>query len=169
MTYYDLLEINENASLDVIKAAYKTLAKKYHPDNLEKTDDMNHKLMEEINVAYDVLSDPQKRRQYDESIKNENFTKDENISKQDHIQPPFFTFIKDIGKGMVDSIQKNIAEQENAYLEGLNMPDAVLVNRFKFSRGNERIGYARALEKRRLIYRDSAGAYKTSDIFKHLF
>lgn len=65
MTYYDLLEVTENASEEVIKAAYKTQATKYHPDN-KKTGD-EHK-MQMLNIAYDVLSDPEKRRQYDQGL-----------------------------------------------------------------------------------------------------
>ena len=61
--YYKILEINEYASQEVIKAAYKALAKKYHPDNCGK--DMQKKRMTEINEAYQVLSDPEQKVKYD--------------------------------------------------------------------------------------------------------
>lgn len=64
MDYYDLLGISKNASQEDIKKAYKKLAMKYHPDrnNNEKDAEVKFK---EINEAYSVLSDPQKKQQYD--------------------------------------------------------------------------------------------------------
>lgn len=62
--YYEVLGISKNATLEEIKKAYKTLAKKYHPD-LNKSPDAEEKF-KEINEAHEVLSDEQKRRQYDQ-------------------------------------------------------------------------------------------------------
>jgi molecular chaperone DnaJ len=59
--YYKILEINKNASQDEIKAAYKKLALKYHPDKNNGKDDM----FKSISEAYTTLSDEQKRKQYD--------------------------------------------------------------------------------------------------------
>ncbi len=61
---YETLEINENASADEIKKAYRKLARKYHPD-VNKDKDAEEKF-KEINAAYEVLSDPQKKQQYDQ-------------------------------------------------------------------------------------------------------
>ena len=58
MNYYELLEITPNASNEVVKAAYKAQVAKYHPDNVE-TGDIEK--MKEINIAYETLSDPEKR------------------------------------------------------------------------------------------------------------
>ena len=60
MDYYQILGINENASQDEIKKAYKKLAMKNHPDRGGDT-----KKFQEISQAHDTLSDPQKRQQYD--------------------------------------------------------------------------------------------------------
>lgn len=61
---YDTLEISKNASADEIKKAYRRLARKYHPDiNKEKGAEEKFK---EINAAYEILSDPQKKAQYDQ-------------------------------------------------------------------------------------------------------
>lgn len=60
MDYYQILGINENASQDEIKSAYKKLAMKNHPDRGGDT-----KKFQEISQAYDTLSDPNKRAQYD--------------------------------------------------------------------------------------------------------
>ncbi|TQR54623.1 DnaJ C-terminal domain-containing protein [Campylobacter troglodytis] len=60
---YDTLGISKNASSDEIKKAYRRLARKYHPDiNKEKNAEEKFK---EINAAYEILSDGQKRAQYD--------------------------------------------------------------------------------------------------------
>ena len=60
---YETLEVSENASQDDIKKSYRKLARKYHPDvNKQKEAEEKFK---EINAAYEILSDPQKRAQYD--------------------------------------------------------------------------------------------------------
>ncbi len=61
---YETLGINENASADEIKKAYRKLARKYHPD-INKDEDAQEKF-KEINAAYEVLSDPEKKAQYDQ-------------------------------------------------------------------------------------------------------
>ncbi len=63
--YYKILEISSNANLEDIKKAYRKLALKYHPDKT-KGDKESEKHFKEINEAYRVLSDPAKRRQYDQ-------------------------------------------------------------------------------------------------------
>ncbi len=60
---YDTLEVNENASADEIKKAYRKLARKYHPD-INKTAEAEEKF-KEINAAYEILSDSEKKQQYD--------------------------------------------------------------------------------------------------------
>ena len=56
MTYYEILEVTENASEDTIKAAYRALAKKYHPDTFVGNKLFAESKMQEINQAYYVLS-----------------------------------------------------------------------------------------------------------------
>jgi len=65
MDYYQILGINENASQDEIKKAYKKLAMKNHPDRGGDT-----KKFQEISQAYDTLGDEQKRQQYDAQKNN---------------------------------------------------------------------------------------------------
>ena len=57
--YYEILEVDKNASEEVIEKAYKTLAKKYHPD-LQNNSDCQDK-MRQINEAYEILSKDLKR------------------------------------------------------------------------------------------------------------
>ncbi len=62
--YYALLGVNKNASADDIKKAYRGLARKYHPD-LNPGDNVAEAKFKEITEANEVLSDPEKRSQYD--------------------------------------------------------------------------------------------------------
>lgn len=68
--YYDILEVNKNASPEIIEKAYKTLVKKYHPDlqnnNLKAEYEEKIKL---INEAFEVLSNSEKRKNYDLNLK----------------------------------------------------------------------------------------------------
>ena len=63
--YYDVLGIDRNADEKTIKKAYRKLAKKYHPDTNAGNADAADKF-KEVNEAYDVLSDPKKKKMYDQ-------------------------------------------------------------------------------------------------------
>ncbi len=63
--YYKILEISKTASEADIKSAYRKLARKYHPD-LNPNDENAKKKFQQINEANEVLSDPEKRKKYDE-------------------------------------------------------------------------------------------------------
>ena len=92
--YYEILEVNEKASIEVIDKAYRVLAKKYHPDVYEGDKKEAESMMQKLNEAYDVLSDDNKRSNYDAILqrkkqieleksmyeKNKNSSKDTNIN-----------------------------------------------------------------------------------------
>ena len=62
--YYDVLNVAPGASEEVIRAAYRALSQKYHPDR-NPHNPQAHQRMTEINQAYAVLSDPEKRHHHD--------------------------------------------------------------------------------------------------------
>ena len=67
--YYEILEVHETASPEVIARVYKLLAKKYHPDLQENDEDKkSEEKFKEISEAYEVLSNEEKRKSYDEEL-----------------------------------------------------------------------------------------------------
>jgi curved DNA-binding protein CbpA len=67
-THYDNLKVARDAPIEVIRAAYKSLSQKHHPDRNAGDPNAAHK-MAIINAAYDVLSDPERRKAHDEWIR----------------------------------------------------------------------------------------------------
>jgi molecular chaperone DnaJ len=63
--YYKILSVGENASQEEIKKAYRNLAKRYHPDH-NPGDTSAEERFKEISLAFEVLSDPKRREQYDQ-------------------------------------------------------------------------------------------------------
>ena len=63
--YYEVLGVDRSASDDDIKKAYRKMSRKYHPDLAGPEFEEQYK---EVNNAYEVLSDPEKRRMYDAGV-----------------------------------------------------------------------------------------------------
>lgn len=109
--YYEILEVDRNASPEIIDKAYKTLAKKYHPD---LQDDIHKKEAEEtfkiINEAYEVLSNPEKRALYDQKIENTFVSQD----KYDEMYQQ-----NQVLKDKLNNLQQNIYNK-NTYSQNAN-------------------------------------------------
>lgn len=86
-TLYEVLEVSEKASKEIIEKAYRVLAKKYHPDlqqpeNKEKAEQK----MKQINEAYDILSDELKRKKYDEELAQKRQQNENSYNQQNSYQ-----------------------------------------------------------------------------------
>lgn len=69
-TLYEILEVSENASSEIIEKAYKVLAKKYHPDLQDIGEKQKaEEKMKKINEAYEILGNAEKKIKYDEELK----------------------------------------------------------------------------------------------------
>lgn len=78
MTHYQILGVSKDASQEQIRSAYKNLVKKYHPDLYQGDKSFAEKKTQEINVAYDILSDVNKRAEYDLEITPTTYTTSQN-------------------------------------------------------------------------------------------
>lgn len=66
--YYEELEVSRHASSEVINKAYKTLAKKYHPDSTKENKELAEERFKKISEAYETLSDSEKKKKYDDQL-----------------------------------------------------------------------------------------------------
>lgn len=107
--YYEILEVDRNASSEIIEKAYKTLAKKYHPD---LQDEIHKKKAEEIfkkiNEAYQTLSNSELRKSYDMTL--ENYTISQNQYDEMYEQ-------NQVLKNELNNLQQHIQDSQNNYME----------------------------------------------------
>lgn len=83
-TLYEVLEVSEKASDEVIEKAYKVLAKKYHPDlQTPENKKMAENKMKQLNDAYETLSNKSKRAEYDAGLQR--IRKEEELRKQNTV------------------------------------------------------------------------------------
>ncbi len=109
--YYGILEVNPNASKEIIEKAYKTLVKKYHPDlysSVEKKE--AEKKLKEINEAYNILSDSFLRSQYNLEIQKEKNTTRINESR---IQDNTKNNERNVNKTNTSKNQKNNSQNQH--------------------------------------------------------
>lgn len=106
-TLYEMLEVSENASDEVIEKAYKVLAKKYHPDLQKEQNKKSAEIkMKEINEAYEVLGNKEKRREYDLKLQMER--EEERIRNQQE------NTIEDSSNQVIDNDNPNDIEKDRA-------------------------------------------------------
>ncbi len=112
--YYDILQVNQNASPEIIEKAYKTLAKKYHPDlQPEENKKQAEEILKDINEAYKILSNPISKANYDNSLK-ENYISEEdyeNLYNQNEVL-----------KNKLNNISQKEKNINNINSESINYP-----------------------------------------------
>lgn len=118
--YYNILGVDKSASQDEIKSAYRKLAKKYHPD-MNNGDEKAQEKFKDINEAYEVLGDEQKRKKYDTFGSGYNFTNGQDFD------PSHFGF-DDFGRGYTytystDGSQGDFSDFFNMFFGGGGFQD----------------------------------------------
>lgn len=113
--YYEILKVINFADIEVIKASYKALCKKYHPD-ANKNVDPN--IIIEINNAYDILKDEQKKKIYDAELKQYlNYQKDK---EKNH-------YTNNVKKTFGEKQETPREEKTNLYQYFIRIPLAILI------------------------------------------
>ena len=69
MTYYEILEVRQDADFDEIKSKYRKFAMKYHPDRNPDNKEAEERF-KQVSEAYEILGDAEKRKNYDEKLIN---------------------------------------------------------------------------------------------------
>ena len=112
--YYEVLEISRYANQRDIKSAFRRLARRYHPDrNSTVSDDI---MKSNINIAFEILSDPGKRQQYDESLAGERPRK---LDRSDQNHEDNLTSNRHNWK--VDTISDDLDRQAGSYDNEVNV------------------------------------------------
>ena len=118
--YYEILQVNEKASKEIISKVYKVLAKKYHPDaNPDNAEEASEKF-KEISEAYEILSDDQKRSDYDAELKDFNAsTQEQTVSLEDFLN--LQNYCKELEQKL-NSYSSNTNNYAHAYSQSQSQP-----------------------------------------------
>lgn len=116
--YYEILQVSQNASKEIIDKAFKTLAKKYHPDaNTPENKAFAEEQFKKINAAYEFLSNEENRKKYDEELKKSNQTKEQNYQRLYTKYQDLLKELNDIKSRQVNSpvneIKTNVNKSQN--------------------------------------------------------
>lgn len=110
MNPYDILKVNKNTSIEDIKKAYRKLALKYHPDKNIGDKEESSKKFKEISEAYQILSDPEKKKIYDNFGKvHHNFVSPENLFQHifKDVDPKIVKFISNTYSNISEAINQS--------------------------------------------------------------
>jgi curved DNA-binding protein CbpA len=182
--YYRTLGVIDDAEDIVIRAAYKALAQRYHPDKWKGNPSESNRRMSDINEAYDVLSDPEKRKKYDEEYfryraRDESSEEDEGdanfISEEDEawqIACEFFPNIKNeyfllskISRILANTYKATLINKQQ-YTESNLLENKLESDYLKRYYGeNEKI---QKLAKNLLVNKESKAAIKINKIIRAL-
>lgn len=107
--YYEILEVNEKASSETISKVYKFLAKKYHPDANPDNKQESEEKFKEISEAYEVLSNQEKRKEYDKELEEyEASNASQTVSLEDFIK------LRDYCKELENTINQYSSNRTNS-------------------------------------------------------
>lgn len=136
--YYEILEVNKNASPEIIEKAYKTLVKKYHPDLQEDNlKNIYEEKIKKINKAYDVLSNSEKRKNYDLNLNNTIISSDDynNLINENINLKKEINYLKN----NLNDIQKNINNNYNNSNNKNNYNNTEHMNNNSYEKHKEKI------------------------------
>jgi DnaJ-class molecular chaperone len=139
---YDILQIDHNASLDIIKKSYKNLSLKYHPDkqiNSYLSSEQKSEKFIKIRDAYEISSDPVKRKKYDGEILTKKKTSIKNLKdaldelRNVFISKEYITFMNILDNKIKHTLLNNTKiEQLFLLMNHFNFIDIInLINNFK--------------------------------------
>ena len=128
--YYKILEVNENASKEVIEKAYKVLVKRYHPDIQNSNSGSNLKILD-VNEAYSVLSDDYLKEKYDRERQIE---KEKKIANN-YVETDYSRIYKEKEKNIYQNDKKSInfnSKKDDSYEGILELLKEMMKFDFKF-------------------------------------
>lgn len=162
MNLYEILEVSEKASKEIIDKAYRVLAKKYHPDLQNESEKQDaEKKMKQINDAYDTLGNDEKRKEYDEQLKEQREYEERKryIEQQEKIRNES---IIEQRKEIENELKTNIDIQQNR-----NVQSNINQNTNKNMNQNQQVDNIRAIqEEMNKAYRQAYNDYFRSRGYK---
>lgn len=160
-TLYEILEVSENASKEVIEKAYKTLAKKYHPDLQKDEYSKNNaeKNMKKINEAYEILSNTDKRKEYDNELKQKRqIQENEEIEKQ---KEQIYNEINNrINKNIYNNFNNNYVSNEHSNNNNYNKGEYSNLKEEKEELKRQKDEYKKTQKMQEEINREYENAYE---------
>ena len=129
--YYEILEVHHKASSEIIKNAYRTLAKKYHPDTSGLSQAESTKKMALLNEAFDILSDSEKRAAYDRlwSVYHQISAEEPSATTNAQSQRPQYSSNEELSLSRIDSCCSTILAQLDELIERADNESAAAKNK----------------------------------------